>query len=204
VASGTFLAPNDVVFVHRLVWQAYFPHRYNLKALVDDAHHFVQTFANSIEDHPLLIYLSAVPFTPIDSLLSQSFLNQELPHIVGGYERKWSPLLHTLCGHSGPVDSVAYSADGQKIVSGSCDKTVRIWDSTSGMPLLAPLRGHCGAVDSVAFSPDGTRIVSSSEDATVRIWDAASGLEIFMRQMQYEFNCGITFSPDGQKIALGV
>ena len=42
------------------------------------------------------------------------------------------PGLCTLTGHSGPVYSVAYSPDGKHIVSGSDDKTVKIWDSTTG------------------------------------------------------------------------
>ena len=105
MVSGTYIDYNDVAFVDWLVcvWQTYFPHRHRLNILVDDAHHFVQTFASSIEDHPLLIYLTAVPFTPIDTLLSQSFLGQDVPHIIGGHERKWSPLLHVLSGHSEPV-----------------------------------------------------------------------------------------------------
>ena len=68
--------------------------------------------------------------------------------------------------------SVAFSPDGQRIVSGSRDKTLRLWDATSGAPIGAPLRGHDERVSSVAFSPDGQRIVSGSADKTLRLWDA--------------------------------
>ena len=75
------------------------------------------------------------------------------------------------------VNSVAFSPDGKHIVSGSEDKTVRIWDRESGKE-LQKLEGHEGAVNSVAFSPDGKHIVSGSWDETVRIWDHASGKEL--------------------------
>ena len=74
--------------------------------------------------------------------------------------------------------SVAFSPDGKRIVSGSDDKTVRVWDAATGQPIGAPLTGHTGAVNSVAFSPDGKRIVSGSDDKTVRVWDAATGQPI--------------------------
>ena len=70
---------------------------------------------------------------------------------------------------------MAFSPDGKRIVSGSCDNTVRVWDADTGQPVGQPLTGHTDAVTSVAFSPDGKRIVSGSDDKTVRVWDADTG-----------------------------
>ena len=64
-----------------------------------------------------------------------------------------------LKGHSFSVDSVAFSPDGKRIVSGSADNTLRLWDVETGKPIGEPLTGHRKEVDSVAFSPDGKRIV---------------------------------------------
>ncbi|KZP17409.1 WD40 repeat-like protein, partial [Athelia psychrophila] len=78
-------------------------------------------------------------------------------------------------GHEDEVNSVAFSPDGTKIVSGSDDKTVRVWDAVTGQAALPPLEGHEDWVMSVAFSPDGTEIVSRSSQGTVRLWDAITG-----------------------------
>jgi WD40 repeat protein len=71
---------------------------------------------------------------------------------------------------------VAISPVGERIVTGSGDGTVRVWDARSGAE-LAVLRGHEGWVTSVAISPDGERIVSTSGGETVRVWvwDTRSG-----------------------------
>ena len=66
--------------------------------------------------------------------------------------------------------SVSFSPDGSRIVSGSQDNTVRVWDSQTGVELMK-LEGHTSYVTSVSFSPDGSRIVSAG-DYTVRVWDA--------------------------------
>jgi WD40 repeat protein len=59
-----------------------------------------------------------------------------------------------------------------RIVSGSWDKSVRIWDASTGAE-VRKLEGHTNGVNSVAFSADGMRIVSGSHDESVRIWDAS-------------------------------
>ena len=67
--------------------------------------------------------------------------------------------------------SVGFSRDGTRIVTGSLDKTAKVWDARTGTPLL-DLKGHTGGVTGVSFSPDGTRIVTGSGDRTAKVWDA--------------------------------
>jgi WD40 repeat protein len=69
---------------------------------------------------------------------------------------------------------VAVSPDGRTIVSGSADRTVKVWEAESGR-LLRSLEGHTDSVRAVAVSPDGRTIVSGSWDNTVKVWEAESG-----------------------------
>ncbi|TAE28788.1 MAG: hypothetical protein EAZ92_07720 [Candidatus Kapaibacterium sp.] len=105
-----------------------------------------------------------------------------------------------LRGHVGTVRSVSFSPDGKLIVSGSEDKTVKIWDAATGT-ILRSLRGHGNSVTSVFFSPDSKFVISSSKDKTVRIWDAETGNTI---QRSPGVSCEgspAAFSPDGSLIA---
>lgn len=65
---------------------------------------------------------------------------------------------------------IAYHPNSRVLATGSYDKTVRLWDPTSGQTLRV-LRGHTASVDAVAFAPDGTRLASAGRDGTLRVWD---------------------------------
>jgi WD40 repeat protein len=93
--------------------------------------------------------------------------------------------IHTFVGHSSEkityrdgkfggqyipiVSSSEFSPDGKSLISGSQDKTIKIWNIDSGEN-TATLTGHSGAITSIAISPDGRILASASEDATVRLW----------------------------------
>ena len=69
------------------------------------------------------------------------------------------------------MQSVAWSPDGKRIVSGSLDATVKVWDADTGAETRT-LKGHTQFVNSVAFSPDRKRIISGSGDNTLKVWAA--------------------------------
>lgn len=82
-----------------------------------------------------------------------------------------------MVGHTGSVQSLAVSQN--RIVSGSSDKTVRVWDLNSRSEALPPLRGHEHGVSSVAFLNNAMRVASGGLDKAVRIWDLTTQTEIY-------------------------
>lgn len=82
-------------------------------------------------------------------------------------------LIDTLTGHSDSINAVAVTPNGQIIVSGSEDNTIKLWDLNSGK-CLATLVGHEAGVRAVAISPDGQLLVSGSADHTIKLWQLPS------------------------------
>jgi WD40 repeat protein len=102
--------------------------------------------------------------------------------------------------HGGRVTSVAFSPDGERVVSGSFDDTVRVWEAATGEEVARMT--HDGLVYSVAFSPDGEMVVSGSQDGTVRVWQAATGTEVARMDHVIEVT-SVAFSPDGKWVVSG-
>jgi WD40 repeat protein len=83
----------------------------------------------------------------------------------------------TLPGHSDLVRSVALAADGRLVLSGSNDRSVRLWDLDTGR-CVRIMHDHSAPVLSVAMTSDGRYGLSSSSDKTARVWDLATGASL--------------------------
>ena len=117
-------------------------------------------------------------------------------------EEKSQEELFTLKGHTAGVTSVAFSPDGKRIISGSNDATVKVWDNVSGQGALVLERAD-GSGSSVCFSPDGKRIVSGGTDKSLKVWDTESGLVILILTGHLGGVNSVSYSPDGKWIVSG-
>ncbi len=113
-----------------------------------------------------------------------------------------SQLVKTLKGHKNIVVPVAITADNRRVISGSNDKTVRVWDVESGK-CLSILKGHTNYVGGVAVTADGRRIVSSSRDNTMRVWDAEYGKCLVILEGHTDTVKGVAVTADGRRIVSG-
>lgn len=124
-------------------------------------------------------------------------LGQDTPHA------KEEAQIVIQMGPTGPITSVAFSPDGQQIVSGSEDRAIRLYDHSTGQ-LVRMFKGHTNPIKAVAFSPDGKQIVSGSKgEGPLRLWDRATGDLVRSFDGQTGEVNALAFSPDGQQIVSG-
>src|SRR5262249_14426212 len=89
-----------------------------------------------------------------------------LDEFVSGITNYWE-----MIGHDGDIHCLAISPDSHYIVTGSADRTARVWDSVTRQS-IATLRGHFDEVTAVAWSPNGKLIATGSQDRTIMLWSA--------------------------------
>ncbi|KAG8861292.1 hypothetical protein FRB91_009203 [Serendipita sp. 411] len=174
-----------------------------LKEKIDDLKQYLIAFSTPVSESVPHIYLSTIPFAARKSYIRQEVkdLFLETISVLSGYSENWPEPPQEWQGHMGSVCSIAFSSDGRRIVSGSFDTTIRLWDTETGQPLGEPLRGHTGGVLSVSFSPDGRRIVSSSANKTIRLWDGETGQPLGEPLRGHtDYVLSVSFSPDGRRI----
>ena len=108
--------------------------------------------------------------------------------------------VQSLSGHTDDVWSVAISTEGETIVSGSQDQSIKVWDSQSGI-LKRTISGHDGAVQFVTLSPDNQRVVSASADQTIKVWELQTGKSIYTLTGHEDTVWSVAISPDSQLLA---
>ncbi|KAG2341345.1 WD40 repeat-like protein [Suillus weaverae] len=110
----------------------------------------------------------------------------------------------TMQAHKSSVWAVAFFKDGRRVVTGSDDKTLRIWDMEKEELVGGPFEGHSDWVKSVAVSPDDRRIASGGLDHAIIIWDVESRQKVCSPLVKHTDKVwSVCFSPDGKKLASG-
>lgn len=113
-----------------------------------------------------------------------------------------SPIVRSLKGHSDSVWAIAMSPLGDTLVSGSFDKTIKIWNPQTGK-LLHTLSGHLDAVRAIAISRDGLLLASGSSDKTIKIWNLQTGKLLRTLSGHRSAIWSVSISPDGQTLVSG-
>ncbi|MGE3315781.1 MAG: protein kinase [Planctomycetaceae bacterium] len=106
-----------------------------------------------------------------------------------------------LSGHTASISCVAFFPDGERAVSGSHDKTLRIWNVRDGKELFR--LNHNRNTTSVAVSPDGSRIASAHIGGEVNVWDVATRANVLKIPRSQQLVSAVRFSRDGKSIVFG-
>ncbi|KAL2829876.1 putative wd40 protein [Aspergillus pseudoustus] len=168
-----------------------------------DAKRFILKNSYIADLAPLQLYCSALTFAPMNSTIRDMFkTSRTWIETFQQVDESWSAELQTLEGHSKSVTSMAFSADGLMMASGSDDKTIKLWDAKTGSQIRT-LKGHSNRVSSVAFSADGLIVASGSYDKMIKLWDAKTGSRIRTLKGHSDWVMSVAFSGDGLTVASG-
>ncbi len=151
-----------------------------------------------------------------DSIIEQEVLigNRKKPQIIQLLQKLQTKLasdniaddfylFKILRGHVLPLTNCAFNKNGDRFITGSYDRTCKVWDTTTGDELLS-LEGHKNVVYAIAFNkPYGDKIITGSFDKTCKLWDANTGNNIHtFRGHDAEIVC-VAFDPKGSIVATG-
>jgi len=174
--------------------------RFNAQALVSRSQALAATALQNLDRLDLALLLALEARATVDTVEARNSLFTALQS---------NPRLAVyLRGHTLAVETVAFSPDGARLLTGGRDRTLRLWDAVTG-DALATWEGHADEVEDAAFSADGARVASASQDGTVRVVDAATG-ELVRALLQPEDAedgpqelLSVAISPDANLIAAG-
>ncbi len=105
-------------------------------------------------------------------------------------------------GHRGRINAIAWSPDGRRIASVGSDKSLQIWDASSGK-LTFVYRHHSFAFNAVAWALNSRYLATGNNDKTVQVWDTLNKSTVCIYAGHSNYVTGVAWSPDGMRIASG-
>jgi WD40 repeat protein len=163
--------------------------------------------AVKIEDEKYISSLKTY-FTAVGDLSNLNLVEEMLTAINDLKKLRSSEyayVINTLTGHAEKVTSVVVSPDGETIVSGCADKTVKVWNLHTGK-VIRTISGHSGEISSVAVSPDGAFLavgICDTPRSNVKVWHLQTGKLIHTLLGHNKPVNVVSISPDGQILASG-
>jgi WD40 repeat protein/tRNA A-37 threonylcarbamoyl transferase component Bud32 len=179
---------------------AYLPHGRKLVTSSDDwtARVWDATVSKEVRPFgPVFEKIKAVCFTPDSEWVAVASDDDRTCRI---FHAATGELRHTLAGHSGRLESAAFSGDGKRIAVGDDGKAARVWDAETG-ELVATFPGHDFRVGSVLLSADGRKLVTT--DNKVRVWDVDAKKPLPAPVLKITNACRAALSPDGRLLVTG-
>ncbi|KAL5530880.1 hypothetical protein ACEPAG_3756 [Sanghuangporus baumii] len=160
---------------------------------------FISEFEPAIALSAPHIYISILSWIPSDSPIRSGIKSRASKIVFESFPKPASDAV-TIDSNTGIVCTTR-SPDGDRIVSGSRDGRLGIWDGLTGARIGEEIKGHTRRVYDVRYSPDGSRFVSRSADGTVKIWDVTGKLVTKMESDSVVWSVAI--SPNGRRVVSG-
>lgn len=189
VTNGSVAAPSDWRLTHTLRG-----HQKSLSAVAFSPNG--KLLASTGADKLVLLWSFALPRPPASA-----------PHINGSGSSKTAQMptpafIRSMKGHTAGLNDVAWAPDSRHFATCADDKTVRLWDASTG-ECRKTLQGHTHHVFCVAYSPTGGLLISGGWDETIRVWDAKRGTALRTIPAHSESVTSVGFSRDGSVFASG-
>jgi len=164
---------------------------------MEDENHL--TLAATLAGHGDWVTSIATPVDPsANFIISGSRDKTAMMWTILGTQQEFGRCRRSFKGHGFFVQDITISKNGQYLLTGSWDSTLRLWEIATG-ECTKKFIGHTKDVLSVAFSPDDRQIVSVSRDHTIRVWNTIGTEKKRMEDPSNSWVTCVRFSPVAEK-----